>query len=238
MLVPGSKRTYANRKYLRGLGLLWDPERQRWHGVTTLEEVGILRWKLGLEVRCFGTLDGPGEPTPSSTMVATPPPLSVPPPAATVVPRWHSPRRMRDGSRARFESRIALPEVGEESKGWEGRQFSLLEITSGLPDDSREADEREVERRLRDLRGRVEAARAVIARTPGLFDLLAREPDKARMFCARRGIAERTLVDGADAGDLDEDGLADVFERLLQPLDSPVETRARATAMLPGSWLR
>jgi len=37
---------------------------------------------------------------------------------------------------------------------------------SGLPDDSREADEEQVERRLHDLRGRVNASRAVVATPP------------------------------------------------------------------------
>lgn len=35
--------------------------------------------------------------------------------------------------------------------------FSAWESTSGLPDDSREADERAAERSVRDLRARVEA---------------------------------------------------------------------------------
>ena len=47
------------------------------------------------------------------------------------------------------------------------QRFSLLDITSGLPDDSREGKEREAERRLRDLPGRVKAARAVVARCSG-----------------------------------------------------------------------
>jgi hypothetical protein len=46
------------------------------------------------------------------------------------------------------------------------RQFSLLEITSGLADDSREPDERAAEQRLRDPRGRMKAARATISTAP------------------------------------------------------------------------
>ena len=56
-----------------------------------------------------------------------------------------------------------------------GRRFSLLEVTSGLPDDSREEDEREEARRLRDLRDRVRAARAMVATAPGLAGLLKRD---------------------------------------------------------------
>ena len=56
-------------------------------------------------------------------------------------------------------SRSVGPDEDAEETATPTRQFSLLEITSGLPDDSREADERAAEPRLRDLRGRVKAAR-------------------------------------------------------------------------------
>ena len=75
--------------------------------------------------------------------------------------------RFGDYSRTRFESRVAFGGPDEDDYAEEvatpTRQFSLLEITSGLPDDSREADERAAERRLRDLRGRVKAARTAIS---------------------------------------------------------------------------
>ena len=88
-------------------------------------------------------------------------------------PRSYPRPRFGDFSRTRFESRVAFggPDENEARPrrmvATPTRQFSLLEITSGLPDDSREADERAAERTLRDLRGRVKAARAVIATTPG-----------------------------------------------------------------------
>ena len=62
------------------------------------------------------------------------------------------------------------------------RRFTVWETTSGLPDDSREEDEKEGERRLRDLRGRVKTARAVVARTPGLAETLAGDWWKAGRF--------------------------------------------------------
>ena len=62
------------------------------------------------------------------------------------------------------------------------RRFGLLEITSGLSDDSREAEERAAERRLRDLRGRVRAARADVSRTPGLEEILASDGQKAAIL--------------------------------------------------------
>jgi hypothetical protein len=70
------------------------------------------------------------------------------------------------------------------------RRFSLLEITSGLPDDSREEDERQAKWHLRELRGRVKAARAMDATTPGLADVLRADWRKAASFDARSGITE------------------------------------------------
>jgi len=101
--------------------------------------------------------------------------------------------RFGDYSRTRFESRVAFggpDEDAEELLATPARRFSLLEITSGLPDDSREADERAAERRLRDLRGRVKAARAIVAATPGLAETLTSDWQKAARFYARLGITE------------------------------------------------
>ncbi|MGP8016421.1 MAG: hypothetical protein ACLQHA_00205 [Thermoplasmata archaeon] len=78
-----------------------------------------------------------------------------------------------------FEWRVAFggPDEGEDGEGIAvpTRQFGLLEITSGPLDDSREADERAAERRLRDLRGRVKAARAAISATAGAGEVLRRD---------------------------------------------------------------
>jgi hypothetical protein len=92
------------------------------------------------------------------------------------------------------ESRVAFGGPGTDAEdgpiATPARQFSLLEITSGLPDDSREAEEREEERRLRDLRGRVKAARAAISATPGAEEVLRRDWSRATHFYARYGITE------------------------------------------------
>ncbi len=114
-------------------------------------------------------------------------------------------RRLRFAeTRTRFESRVAFggPDEGEDAEDQSTiiatptRQFSLLEITSGLPDDSREADEHEAVRRLRDLRGRGKAARAVVATTPGLADVLQRDWQKAARFYARFGVTEAQFRQG------------------------------------------
>ena len=75
-------------------------------------------------------------------------------------------------------------------------------ITSGLPDDSREADERAVERRLRDLRARVKAARAVVSTTPGLAETLARDWQKAARFYEQFGITEKQFRHGVSSNAL------------------------------------
>ena len=108
--------------------------------------------------------------------------------------------RFGDYSRTRFESRVAFGGSDEDAEderiATPTRRFSLLEITSGLPDDSREADERVAERRLRDLRGRVKAARALVSTTPGLGEILVRNWQKAAEFYARFGITEATYRNG------------------------------------------
>ncbi len=196
VLVPASPATYANRAALREMGLLWDPERHLWHGTTTLEHVRVLRTQLGLEVRCFGMLDqpprGPSPPSPSVTVLA---------PALPSVRDSAPSPRFGDYSRTRFESRVAFggPDEGEDAEEFIAtptRQFSLLEITSGLPDDSREADERAAERLECDLRGRVKAARAAVATTPGLADTLARDWQKAAWFYASFGITGEQFRQG------------------------------------------
>ncbi len=76
----------------------------------------------------------------------------------------------------------------------------MFEITSGLPDDSREEDERAQERRLRELRARVKAARAVVASTSGLAETLARDWRKAAWFYAGFAITERMFRCGGAPG--------------------------------------
>ena len=195
VVVPGSPATYANRAVLREMGLRWDPAGHRWHGTTTAERVRELRERLGLEVRCFGVLSAPPRgPTPSKST----PPGPTPAPDPIAVPTRDPTRRPHDGSRTRVEARVVYPRLCEEPDeiATPGRRFSLFEVTSGLTDDSREADEREEERTLRDLRGRVKRARAVVASTPGLAEVLAGDWRKAARFFARLGIAEGMLHHG------------------------------------------
>ena len=152
-----------------------------------------LRERLGLEVRVFGDLNvappkGPAAPKPASP--------TRPAPCPQVAAR-ESVRRVHDGSRTRAEARVAFPSLEEvDEVQTPTRRFTVMEITSDLPDDSREEDERAAERRLRDLRGRVKVARAVVSKTPGLAEILARDWRKAAGFYARFGITEKTFREG------------------------------------------
>ena len=111
-----------------------------------------------------------------------------------MVPNRGRERHPHDGSRTRAEARVAFPSMEDEDEiPTSTRRFGVLEITSGLPDDSREADEKEVECRLRDLRGRVKAARALVSSTPGLSEILAGDSRKAAPFYMGYGITEEML---------------------------------------------
>jgi hypothetical protein len=70
------------------------------------------------------------------------------------------------------------------------------ESTGGHAVNSREEDERAENRRLRDIRRRVKAARAVVANTPGLAEMLARDWQKTALFYRRHGVTEESLRNG------------------------------------------
>ena len=115
-------------------------------------------------------------------------------------------RRVHDGSRTRAEARVAIPSLEEpEEIPTPTRRFTGWETTSGLANDSREEDDGLVERRLRDLRGRVKRARAVVAGTPGLAEVLAGDWRRAALFYARLGVTEEMFRRGV-ADDIAESG--------------------------------
>ena len=136
--LPGSARTYEARDVLRGVGLRWDPATHAWHGRLRGEQRAFLERRLGLTPRAvvpieaFAELESP--PAAPHTALASPPPTAPRPP---VGPRGPP----RDYSRTRVEARVALPGPADEPVEFATptRTFSLDEITSGLPDDSREA---------------------------------------------------------------------------------------------------
>jgi hypothetical protein len=187
VVVPGSPATYANRAALRAMGLRWDPAGHRWHGTTTSDRVRELRERLGLEVRVFGTLDPPRGPSPSRPPAPTPTAVHAVTPVREPTPRPH------DSSRTRVEARTVYR---DDEDGAAPSRFTERDITSGLPDDSREEDERQEERRLHELRARVKAVRAVVASRPGLAEILRREWRRAAQFYAKFGICETILRNG------------------------------------------
>ena len=122
-----------------------------------------------------------------------------PRPAGPETRRFPRPR-FGDYSRTRFESRVAFggpdEDAVDEFIATPTRQFSLLEITSGLPDDSLEADEQAAASHLRELRGRVKAARAAISATPGAEEVLQQDWMRAARFYAGFGITEKQFRRG------------------------------------------
>jgi hypothetical protein len=106
--------------------------------------------------------------------------------------------RPQAGSRARVESRLAFPGADEDAEeiATPTRRFSVHEITSGLPDDSRGAGARVAERQFCETRARVKEARAVVAGTPGVAGSLKGDWQRAAMFYARFGITEVMFLRG------------------------------------------
>jgi hypothetical protein len=190
--LPGSARTYEVRDILRGMGLRWDPVSHAWHGTLPVEQGSRLVRELGLRPQIVPTIEAFASEVAANLAQRTP-----------AGPRGPiRPRTPHDGTLTRAEARVALPEVDrEELDGVDSRRFSLLEITSGLPDDSREADERAAARSLRDVRARVKAARALVTATPGLCDTLSRDWRRAARFYARFGISEAQFRHGVRESD-------------------------------------
>jgi hypothetical protein len=100
----------------------------------------------------------------------------------------------------------------------------VWETTSGLPDDSREADERLAKRRLRDLRGRVKVARALVANTPGFAEMLHRDWRKAVRFYARFAITDAIFRHGVASGGVVETGVERTFMAWAGDIAGPVES--------------
>ena len=139
--APLFRSRYSNHRYTVHHHLLFlavrELEKETWRGTTTAERVQELRERLGLEVRCFASLDaapkGPSALRPAPTRPA--PALAV-----RAVPDLGRERLAHDGARTCLEARIALPRLDADDEASEiaTRRSSLREITSGLPDDSRE----------------------------------------------------------------------------------------------------
>jgi hypothetical protein len=134
--IPGGPRTYEVRGVLRGMGLRWDPLSHAWPGTPPGDQGKRLARDFGLKPRIVPTIEALAtgtaqEPSRSPSSRPEAPQLSLPAP------------RPQDRSRTRAEGPLAFPAADDDPNEVEvgARRFSLLEITSGLPDDSRKADE-------------------------------------------------------------------------------------------------
>ncbi len=229
VVVPGSTRTYDHRAELRSLGLRWDRDAHHWHGTLPVPEKARLENEIDLPIQVVGVV-GPTPNTPLaavSTLAGATGARSGP-----QGPREPLRHTKRDGSRTSLEARLVIPLEGEALSTKPSR-FTLADITSGLQDDSREADERRQAARLADLRGRVKAARAALSAHPGAEQVLARDWVKEARFYARFGITQAQFRHGVPADAVEAGPSA--WEGLDSPLDWLSEVRAREAAVLPGS---
>jgi len=220
--VPGSARTYEVRDVLRGMGLRWDPVSHAWYGTLPVDQGSRLARELGLRPQIVPTIEAFA--SQAAPVAAQTPPAGPRGPVRPNVPR--------DGSRTRAEARVAF-QGGDD--GVDSRPFSLLEITSGLPDDSREADERAAARSLRDVRARVKAARALVAATPGMAETLARDWRKAAWLYARFGITEGQFRFGVAALELTAER-RQLPGRQMGETDTQVGARCRLEATMLGVY--
>lgn len=162
-----------------------------------------------------------------------------------------APRR-RDGSRTRSDARLAYrtPLVGGED-GVDDRRFSVLDVTSGLPDDSRDEDQQARTLVERQRQGRVRAAQAALgAADPQVAAQVFRDQGKLARFCARFSITPADIcphqaeVSPAGTrcswcrgshGAFRPIRVEDVTGVLSSPCDPLAEVRAREAAILPGA---
>ena len=103
-----------------------------------------------------------------------------------------APGQKRDHAKASTEA------YAGQAEGRVSQHFSLLDVTAGLPDDSREDDQRVRAQVERERQGRVRAARAVIQAHPGLETVLARDQTKLTLFCAVHHVTPGELCPHAE----------------------------------------
>jgi hypothetical protein len=227
LTFAGNGPTFRLRATLRAYGLVWSPLDHRWEGPVTPDQARFLTERCGLTpIQSTETSRGPFG-------IARKGPGAVLTPSRALAVAMASWTRPHNASHTRAEARIAFGGSSDEAEG-EARAggFSLLEITSGLQDDSREADERREARALADQRGRVKAARAVLGVCPGAGETIASDPRKADAFCERFGVTLAQLRKGvASAGG----NVSDAVKALGVPCDEISGVWARGAATSAGA---
>jgi hypothetical protein len=190
--VPGTARTYEVRDQLRGLGLRWDPATHAWHGTIRAGEEVVLERELRVRAQVVHPIEA------FATEASPAPPAGPKPPESRPRSAGEPRGRFRNGSRTRAEARTAYREDEEEGEDVPiHSRFTVWDTTSGLPDDSREADERVAARRLFDLRGRIKAARAALSAVPSAAESMRVDWTRESAFYARFGISQYHLRNGA-----------------------------------------
>jgi len=215
--IHGDQRTFEARDTLKKVGLRWNPTAHAWWGNVPVETASKLI-ETGLPVLEFlpdehGLVADPVAPIPALAAKPSPP------------ERPSSPQRTR-----RTPKGPTLDPFGP-------REFDDRDIVANLPDDSREEDERTMRRFLRDLRLRVKAVRAKIAADPSIGQILASNPEKARVFFAVHHVIAEQVRNGVP--DVDVEGLEwqDLMDqlRMKSTEDWVAEEAERAGAVLPGT---
>jgi hypothetical protein len=224
--VPGTARTYEVRDQLRGLGLRWDPATHAWHGTIRAGEEILLEGELRVRAQVVHPIE-------AFAMETSPPPQVGPKPPEPRPRVAGEPRGPpRDGSRTRAGARTAYHE-GCDDEGEElpiRSRFTVWDTTSGLPDDSREADERAAERRLRDLRDRVKAARAALSSAPAAREAMLADWRGETAYYARFGVTQAQFRLGVPS-DAEKSSVDSVGERK-SPIWGTSEVRAQEAAVL------
>ena len=238
--ILAGRETYAYREKLKALHLRWSPLEREWTGVVLGPDISTLR-ELGLAVE---VRDGPS-PGGSSRGGAPVPPAPLRSRRALREPS--GPARKRDHAKASVEAYAARGVQGRESA-----RLSLLDVTAGLPDDSRDTDEHVRAQAEREREGRVAAALAALEANPVARAQVYQDQTRCARFCARFSVSPRDIC--PHAGEPSPVGarcgwcravhngfhpvhVDDVSEVLASPMDWLSEVRAREAAVLPvGEW--
>ena len=227
VIVRGCERTFELRERLRAAGLHWLKDARAWSGRVPCEFVSQMEAE-GLQVI---PVVPEGHPLDRFAQRESMAPASSPK-APARKPRSRTRKEASVWVSAETRAEAFLPE-----HGWD-----VSDITANLADDAREADERRVERHLRDLRSRVKAVRALISADPTIQHTLATCPEKAQAFYAIHGVTEAQVKRGVpdvDVAGLEGEQLAEVlrghFPGVPSGPDWVDEEAQRAAAVLPGS---
>ena len=236
--ILAGRETYAYREELKALRLRWSPLEREWTGVVLGPIISTLR-ELGLAVE---VRDGPA-PGGSTRGGAPVPPEPLPSRRALREPS--GPTLKRDHAKASVEAYAA-----RGAQGRENARLSLLDVTAGLPDDSRDMDERVRAQAEREREGRVAAALAALEAHPEARAQVYQDQTRCARFCARFSVSPRDIC--PHAGEPSPVGarcgwcravhngfhpvhVDDASEVLASPMDWLSEVRAREAAVLPVS---